>query len=66
MEESKLVKVVSCYLMQDDNVIDFWLSKYYENGESSEENFWAQGPMILEILKCIKQGATFSIEVYEA
>lgn len=66
MENSKLVKVVGCYLMQGDNIIDFWLNKYYENGESSEETFKTQTPMILEVLKCIKQGAVFSVEVYEA
>ena len=60
------MKVVGCYLMQGDNIIDFWLNKYYENGESSEETFKAQTPMILEVLKCIKQGAAFSVEVYEA
>lgn len=66
MEDSKLIKVVGCYLMQGDNIIDFWLNKYYENGESSEETFETQTPMILEVLKCIKQGAAFSVEVYEA
>lgn len=66
MEVSKLVKVVGCYLMQGDNIIDFWLNKYYENGESSEETFKTQTPMILEVLKCIKQGAVFCVEVYEA
>lgn len=66
MEDSKLVKVVGCYLMQGDNIIDFWLNKYYENGGSSEETFKTQTPMILEVLKCIKQGAVFCVEVYEA
>lgn len=66
MEENKLVKVVGCYLMQGDNIIDFWLNKYYENGESSEETFKTLTPMILEVLKSIKQGAVFSVEVYEA
>lgn len=66
MEDSKLVKVVACYLMQGDNIIDFWLNKYYENGESSEEAFKTQTPLILEVLKCIKKGAVFSFEVYEA
>lgn len=65
MEENKLVKVVGCYLMQGDNIIDFWLNKYYENDESSEETFKTQTPMILEVLKCIKQGAVFSVEIYE-
>lgn len=66
MEDNKLVKVVSCYLVQGDNIIDFWLNKYYENGESSEDTFKTQTHMILEVLKCIGQGATFNIEVYEA
>lgn len=66
MEENKLVKVVGCYLMQGDNIIDFWLNKYYENGESSEETFKTLAPLILEVLKSIKQGAVFSVEVYEA
>lgn len=66
MENSKIFKVVSCYLIKGDNVIDFWLNKYYENGESSEETFKTLTLMILEVLKCIKQGASFNIEVYEA
>lgn len=65
MEENKLVKVVSCYLMQGDNIVDFWLNKYFENGEASEEYFTSQSHMILEILRCIHKGIAYSIELYE-
>lgn len=66
MEADKVIKVVSCYLMQGDKIVDFWLNKYFENGEASEEYFISQSHMILEILRCIHQGIAFSVEIYEA
>ena len=66
MENNKLVKVVSCYLMKGNNIVDFWLNKYFENGEASEEYFISQSHMILEVLKCIHQGIAYSVEIYEA
>lgn len=66
MDENKLVKVVSCYLMQGNNIVDFWLNKYFENGEASEEYFISQSHMILEILRCIHKGIAYSVEIYEA
>lgn len=66
MEADKVIKVVSCYLMQGDKIVDFWLNKYFENGEASEEYFISQSHMILEILRCIHQGITYSVEIYEA
>lgn len=66
MENNKLVKVVACYLMKGDNIIEFWLNKYFQDGEASEEYFISQSHMILEILKCIHQGAVYSVELYEA
>lgn len=65
MENNKLIKVVSCYLMQGDKIVDFWLDKYFENGEASEEYFISQSHMILEILRCIHQGIVYSVEIYE-
>lgn len=66
MEADKVIKVVSCYLMQGDKIVDFWLNKYFENGEASEEYFISQSHMILEILRCIHQGIAYSVEIFEA
>lgn len=66
METNKLIKVVGCYLMQGDKIVDFWLNKYFENGEASEEYFISQSHMILEILRCIQQDIVYSVEIYEA
>lgn len=66
MENDKLVKVVSCYLMQGDKIVDFWLNKYFENGDSTDMTFKTQSDMIFEILRCIGQGAIFSVEIFEA
>ena len=66
MENDKLVKVVSCYLMQGDKIIDFWLNKYFENGDSTDMTFKTQSDMIFEILRCIGQGAIYSVEIFEA
>ena len=66
MENDKLVKVVSCYLMQGDKIVDFWLNKYFENGDSTDMTFKTQSDMIFEILRCIGQGAIYSVEIFEA
>mgnify|MGYP006405924649 CR=1 FL=1 len=66
MENNKLIKVVSCYLMQGDKIVDFWLNKYFENGDSTDMTFKTQSEMILEILRCIHQGAIYSVEIFEA
>ena len=65
MENDKLVKVVSCYLMQGDKIVDFWLNKYFENGDSTDMTFKTQSDMIFEILRCIRQGAIYSVEIFE-
>ncbi len=66
MENNKLIKVVSCYLIQGGKIVDFWLNKYFENGEASEEYFISQSHMMLEIIRCIHQGIVYSVEIYEA
>lgn len=66
MENDKLVKVVSCYLVQGDKIVDFWLNKYFENGDSTDITFKTQSDMIFEILRCIGQGAIYSVEIFEA
>lgn len=66
MENDKLVKVVSCYLVQGDKIVDFWLNKYFENGDSTDMTFKTQSDMIFEILRCIGQGAIYSVEIFEA
>ena len=66
MENDKLVKVVSCYLMQGDKIVDFWLNKYFENGDSTEMTFNTQSDMIFEILRCIRQGSIYSVEIFDA
>lgn len=65
MENDKLVKVVSCYLMQGDNIVDFWLNKYFENGDSTDMTFKTQSEMILEIVRCIRLGVNYSFEIFE-
>lgn len=65
MENDKLIKVVSCYLMQGDKIVDFWLNKYFENGDSTDMTFKTQSDMIFEILRCIHQGCIYSVEIYE-
>lgn len=66
MENDKLVKVVACYLMQGGEIIDFWLNKYFENGDSTDQIFTCQTLMTKEILRCISQGAIFRVEIFEA
>lgn len=65
MENNKLIKVVSCYLMQGDKIVDFWLNKYFENGDSTDMTFKTQPEMIFEILRCIRQGAVYSVEIFD-
>lgn len=66
MENNKLIKVVSCYLMQGDKIVDFWLNKYFENGDSTEMTFKTQSEMILEILRSIRLGVIYNVEIFEA
>lgn len=66
MEDSKLIKVVCCFLMKGDNYVDYWLNKYYDDGDSKDIEYKSLPPMIQDIIKSIRGGAEFSIEIYDA